>query len=117
MATLPDHLSHRIRNLPEDWRPSAFDPKPFQSVIHAITQADHPEIEFRYLALITLRDEIEDIVVQVMQSRRHKELRQQIAQDGGRDQIRHTKHGRKHRPLWGKMRFTNGMHRNLSSTK
>ncbi|KAK5400849.1 hypothetical protein LTR06_011201 [Exophiala xenobiotica] len=75
MATLPDHLSHRIRNLPEDWRPSAFDPKPFQSVIRAITQADHPEIEFRYLALITLRDEIEDIVVQVMQKAAQAEQR------------------------------------------
>ncbi|KAK5461177.1 hypothetical protein LTS15_003240 [Exophiala xenobiotica] len=64
---LPDHLSHRIRNLPEDWRQSAFNPKPFQMVIRAITQAIHPDIELEYSALITLRDEVEDIVVRLMQ--------------------------------------------------
>jgi hypothetical protein len=65
---LPDHLSHRIRNLPEDWRQSAFNPKPFQMVIRDITQAIHPDIELEYSALITLRDEVEDIVVRLMQS-------------------------------------------------
>lgn len=37
-------------------------------MIRAITEAIHPDIEFEYPALITLRDEVENIVVQVMQS-------------------------------------------------
>jgi hypothetical protein len=41
-------------------------------VVRAITQAIHPDIELEYSALITLRDEVEDIVVRLMQSEKEK---------------------------------------------
>ncbi|KAK7903597.1 hypothetical protein LTR67_001617 [Exophiala xenobiotica] len=61
------NAEHRRQRLPEDWRESSFNPKEFQGLIRAITQAIHPDIELEYSALIMLRDEVEDIVVRLMQ--------------------------------------------------